>query len=611
VSVADRDATGLAASGRGAAKLRAAVERFGLQVTIAGSRAIDVGAGTGGFTAVLLENGAVHVTAVDVGRGQLDPALRDEHVTVLEGVHFKNLSFDVAPGPFDFFTVDVSFVAARSMVRSLALRLRPGAEGVVLVKPQFELPPGRVRDAAVAEDPLARQKALDLFRAKAAPLGFTLLHQLPSPVPGGKGTVELLTHWRFEGRTELLSPPPSSQRADDRGPTAEGMTAAGTDAAAAIDTEPSGWRLFAVAAPGLESVIADEIRALGDAGDVHLVPGGVEFRGDLETIWRANLWLRAATRVLARLGEVHTRDFSRLRRGLARLPWSLVADGPRRVTVSASAHQCRLYHTGALAENVELAVAEALGKGAMAPAESEAPELPIYLRGVGDTFTVSLDTSGELLHRRGWRIEAGEAPLRETLAAGLLALASWDPRTPLVDPCCGSGTILLEAAALAAQRAPGAGRRFAFEAWPGFDAERWQRLRAEGTPATPEAMPPLLGCDTDAEVIAVARHNAERAGFGDWVRLCAQPLSEAAPPEGAGPGLVLCNPPYGRRSGARRDLPKLYHALIHVLRTRFSGWRLGILTADRGLPSHFGLRPAATHPLVNGGLRVVLYLFSL
>jgi len=153
--VADRDASGGGATGgRGAAKLRAAVERFGLADVIAGGRAIDVGAGTGGFTAVLLEHGAAHVTAVDVGRGQLDPGLRgDEHVTLLEGVHFKNLSLELAPGPFDFFTVDVSFIAARCMVRSLAFRLRPGAEGVVLIKPQFELPPGRVRDAAVADDP--------------------------------------------------------------------------------------------------------------------------------------------------------------------------------------------------------------------------------------------------------------------------------------------------------------------------------------------------------------------------------------------------------------------------------------------------------------------------
>ncbi|MBI5481233.1 MAG: hypothetical protein HY906_20410 [Deltaproteobacteria bacterium] len=286
-----------------------------------------------------------------------------------------------------------------------------------------------------------------------------------------------------------------------------------------------------------------------------------------------------------------------------------MADGPRRIAVSASTHQCRLYHTGALAENVQLAVVDALGKHAVAPAESDAPALTVFLRGVADVFTVSIDTSGELLHRRGWRTEAGEAPLRETLAAGMLALAAWDPRTPLVDPCCGSGTIVLEAAALAAGRAPGAVRAFAFEGWPGFDADRCGAIRAEA--AVGPTMPPLLGFDTDADVIAIARRNAERAGLAEHVRLCAQPLAEAAPPEGAGPGLVLCNPPYGRRSGDRGDLARLYRSLLHVLRTRFSGWRLGVLTAARTLPTHFRLRPAATYPLVNGGLRVLLYLFSL
>jgi putative N6-adenine-specific DNA methylase len=180
-----------------------------------------------------------------------------------------------------------------------------------------------------------------------------------------------------------------------------------------------------------------------------------------------------------------------------------------------------------------------------------------------------------------------------------------------VDPCCGSGTIVLEAAALATGRAPGGGRSFAFEGWPGFDADRYGTLRAEAAPAAGPTMPPLLGFDTDADVIALARRNAERAGLADYVRLSAQPLAEAAAPQGCGPGLVLCNPPYGRRSGDRHGLGQLYRALLRVLRLRFSGWRLGVLTADRTLPARLGLKPAGTHPLVNGGLRVALYLFSI
>jgi putative N6-adenine-specific DNA methylase len=589
-----------AAASRGAAKLRAAVDRFRLTTRIAGARALDVGAGAGGCTAIMLEHGAAHVPAVDVSAEHLDPDLRvDRHVTVVAGVHFKSLPRALAPGPFDFFALDVSFVAARSLVRSLACRLRPGAEGVVVVKPQWELPPDRARAVTGKDDAAARRDALALLRAKAAPLGFTLLGQAPSPVSSRSGTVELLTHWRFEGPTELLPGPPDetgpqgpAPRPADAGPV--GPRGAG---ARGSDTEPAGWRLFAVAAPGLEEVVAQELRCIPDAGGVTPVAGGVTFSGDLETIWRANLGLRVATRVLARLGEVRARDFARFRRDLGRLPWPLVADGPRRVSVSATTHACRLYHTGALTENLVLALRDALGPDAVVPENEDAPRLTVYLRGVEDTFTVSIDTSGELLHRRGWRTEAGAAPLRETLAAGLLALASWDPRTPLVDPFCGSGTIVLEAAGLALGRPPGAGRAFAFESWPGHDEARYRSLLDTATPAPPPRLPPLVGLDSDAQIIVTARRNAERAGLTGQVRFAAAPLSEAEPPPGS-PGLVLGN-------------PRLYRTLGQVLRVRFAGWRVGILTADRNLPAHLRLRPAATHPLSNGGVRVALYLFSM
>src|SRR4051812_48564055 len=184
---------------RAGGKLEAAFERFQLGAIVAGARAIDVGASTGGFTQALLEHGARSVVAVDVGHGQLHASLRaDPRVTSLEGVDWKRLSLAIAEGPFDFFTVDVSFVAARNMLRGLAFRLRPGAQGVVLVKPQFELPDRRVKAAGV--DPARlRAEAVDKVRERASGLGFEIVEHFDSPVVGGSGTVEVLAHLRFSG----------------------------------------------------------------------------------------------------------------------------------------------------------------------------------------------------------------------------------------------------------------------------------------------------------------------------------------------------------------------------------------------------------------------------
>src|SRR6476619_4353256 len=185
---------------RARGKLEAALEQFHIAKLVNGAKAIDVGASTGGFTEALLAHGARSVLAVDVGHGQLHASLRaDPRVTSLEGVDWKRLSLGVAEGPFDFFTVDVSFVAARNMLRGLAFRLRPGAEGVVLVKPQFELPDRRVK-AAGDDTARLRTEAVDKVRARASGLGFEIVDHFDSPVVGGSGTVEVLAHLRFAGR---------------------------------------------------------------------------------------------------------------------------------------------------------------------------------------------------------------------------------------------------------------------------------------------------------------------------------------------------------------------------------------------------------------------------
>src|SRR5262245_18817948 len=267
-----------APASRAGAKLEAALASFALAPRVAGARALDVGAGAGGFTEALLAHGAASVTAVDVGHGQLRAQLRaDPRVEALEGLDFRRMPLRVAPGPFDFFAVDVSFAAGRNVMRGLAFRLRAGAEGVVLVKPQFELPP-RVLASGAADPARLRALAVERLVGKAGKLGFRLLEVRDSPVAGRAGTVEVLAHLRFEGRPALVPAPGGARPRPAPAPLAQA---------------PDGlvdW--FAVVTPGGEAAAAQEIAELGGAESVSALPGGVEFRGDMALGARANLWLR-------------------------------------------------------------------------------------------------------------------------------------------------------------------------------------------------------------------------------------------------------------------------------------------------------------------------------
>ncbi|HEX3696734.1 MAG TPA: SAM-dependent methyltransferase [Polyangia bacterium] len=589
---------------RGGRKLEAALEKFPLGDAVRAAAAVDVGASTGGFTAALLRHGARAVTAVDVGHGQLHTALRgDARVTSLENADWKTLSLTQAAGPFDFFTVDVSFVAARSMLRGLAFRLRDGAQGIVLVKPQFELPDKQVREGKV-DDPNLRRAAMERFGDKARALGFEILGAEDSPVAGGSGTVEILAWLRFRGRPDSM-PRPGERR--EKAPAARRR-------ASRADQANARWPWFLISGPGLEGVTADEVGALPGVADVQRVDGGVEFSAPPAVAMRANLWLRTATRVVARLGAAPAREFNRLRRALAGLPWERFVGADTAVKISATTSRCRLFHTGALAETTALAIADRV-KGWRAdqtPATGGEP-LIILLRGVEDTFTVSVDSSGERLHRRGWRLETAAAPLRETLGAGLLALCGWDSRTAFCDPMCGAGTMVIEACAQALNLAPGLQRDFAFQRWPIFDAElaaAWNDLRGEAQAARrSQPAAPIVGSDRSPQAIEAAQRNATRGGFGDLVALTCAELGAVRPP--AASGLALLNPPYGRRLGHPHAATRLYRDIGRILRAHFRGWRVGLLAANQAAANASGLRATTTHRLSNGGLPVTLLVVDL
>jgi putative N6-adenine-specific DNA methylase len=367
--------------------------------------------------------------------------------------------------------------------------------------------------------------------------------------------------------------------------------------------------LFAVTAPGLERLAAQELCAAGivpGEGAVALDVGGASFAGDESALYRASLALRTASRLLVRLPEFHAAAFSELRKKAARLPWGRFLQPGRPVSIRATCRGSKLYHSEAVAERVLAAVGDNVGAppSRVKPAadDAEKPAQLILARLVDDVCTISVDASGALLHRRGYRLAVAKAPLRETLAAATLLASGWDGASPLMDPFCGSGTIPIEAALLALGRPPGARRRFAFMEWPYFDHELWASVLAEATPRSTPPMPTIIGSDRDAGAIRTAEENAARADVAEHVRFGRCAVSAIEPPRG--PGFVVTNPPYGRRLSGQKDLRDLYARFGAVLRERCSGWRVAILCDDVSLLRRTGFDLDTSFSFLHGGVKV-------
>ena len=356
--------------------------------------------------------------------------------------------------------------------------------------------------------------------------------------------------------------------------------------------------LFLAAPPGLEPLLAAEATEIG-LPDPAPVPGGVTTHGGWPDVWRANILLRGAGRVLVRLGAFHAVHLAQLDKRARRLDWASVLGRGQPVRVDATCEKSRIYHAGAAAERVGRALAEATG-AVLAP---DAP-LRVLVRIVDDHCTISLDTSGEPLHRRGAKQAVGKAPLRETLAALCLRACGYRGDEPVLDPMCGSGTFVLEAAEIALGLPPGRGRAFAFEALPGTDAAVVAALKAT---APRDTALRFLGFDRDAGAVESARANAARAGVAAVATFAQQPISALARPDGP-PGLVMVNPPYGERIGEKGDLRALYATFGRVMRERFAGWRVGLVTSEAGLAQATGLPFLPPGPPVpHGKLRIQLY----
>jgi putative N6-adenine-specific DNA methylase len=386
-------------------------------------------------------------------------------------------------------------------------------------------------------------------------------------------------------------------------------------ACAMHDAQPLDF--YAIAAPGLEDICAGELRQLGCAAAVE--GGGAAWHGDIRSLYRANLMCRTASRVVVRAGSFRARTFAELERHAARLPWSRFIQHGTTVALRVTARKSRLYHTGAVAERIGGVLMGTAGARASVVDDEEHADAAddraqlVIVRIVRDACTISIDSSGALLHQRGYRQAIAKAPLRETVAAALLRASGWHGETPLLDPFCGSGTIAIEAALCARRIAPGlasAGlepRSFAFQDWPGFDAAAWHSIVAAArTDVLPAAGVRIVAADRHGGAISAAQANAARAGVAgdiEFVRSDVAAWSADALP--AGPGHVVTNPPWGVRLGERRRLYGMY-AELGALAGRLPGWSVAFLSADAGLEAAVAAPLRELLATRNGGIPVRL-----
>jgi putative N6-adenine-specific DNA methylase len=366
-------------------------------------------------------------------------------------------------------------------------------------------------------------------------------------------------------------------------------------------------QFFVITAPGLEAICGAEAVALGLEECLPAV-GGVTFSGGLHELYAANLYLRTATRILVRLGDFKATDFPELFRKTLRLPWGSFLRPDTAIEIRATAHRSRLIHTGRIVETVNAAIERALGRDASSDIQAAFKQL-ILVRFEEDNCTISCDSSGELLHKRGYRSVAGAAPLRETLAAASLLLLGWDGSIPLCDPLCGSGTIAVEGGLLATHQPPGRYRDFAFMHWPGYRPGLWQALTAAADRQIVASPSAIYASDSDHRVLAVAAQNAQQAGVAEMIDFSCAELQSL--PVRSGPGLVLCNPPYGIRLEPGEDLLALYRNLGNGFMRAFPGWTIAFIAPDEHLAAATGLEVRTRARLVNGGLAVALYTAAL
>ncbi|KKD38304.1 THUMP domain-containing class I SAM-dependent RNA methyltransferase [Limnoraphis robusta] len=369
---------------------------------------------------------------------------------------------------------------------------------------------------------------------------------------------------------------------------------------------------FAKVARSLEEIAAQELEQLG-AKSVRPDFTGVYFEGDRSLLYRVNLWSRIIFRVLVPIQNFSCSDAKKLYQAVQRISWEKYIRPNDTFAVHCTGGNRVLNHTHFSALQVKNAIVDQQRQqwGERSSIDTEDPDIVINLHIDQDRGILSLDSSGNSLHRRGYRQAVGKAPLKETLAAALLEMAEWQPNMPFLDPMCGSGTLPLEAALKGLNVAPGLFREtFGFMKWQDFDGQLWDSLYQEAEKSQLSQLESIIvGCDRDGEMLAQARYNAQQCGVEDQIRLTQATLFHLEPP--ADHGIIICNPPYGERLGDVEKLGSLYQQLGDVFKQRFKGWTAFIITGNKALAKQVGLRTAQRIPVYNGTIACTLLKYEL
>jgi putative N6-adenine-specific DNA methylase len=371
-------------------------------------------------------------------------------------------------------------------------------------------------------------------------------------------------------------------------------------------------RYFATCARGVEPVLMGELRELG-AQDVAAGRGGVQFAGDQALLYQANLWLRTAIRVLVPILEVRVESPEELYDAVRSVDWSRSLTPEHTLAVDCNVRDSRITHSHYAALKTKDAICDQFVErfGRRPSVDVETPMIGLNLHIHANDAVLSLDSSGESLHKRGYRPIQTRAPLNEALAAALILLSGWKPGMPFADPMCGSGTLLIEAAWLAQRRPPGlTRRRFGFQSWMDFDIELWTHIRDQARRGVRKELgAAIVGSDVHRDAIDLAVRNARAAGVGHLLRLDVQDLRDFQPPAGP-PGTILCNPPYGERLGEEGDLRTLYKSIGLVLRERCGGWTAHVFAGNARLARLIDLPARSRVPLFNGAIPCQLLTYE-
>jgi putative N6-adenine-specific DNA methylase len=366
------------------------------------------------------------------------------------------------------------------------------------------------------------------------------------------------------------------------------------------------YDLIATSTFGLESVVAEELRRLGYTG-LTIENGRVSFRGDERDIARCNVWLRTADRLLVRMGDFVATDFGQLFDRTLEVPWQEFIPENGKMHVVGKSIRSTLFSVPDCQSIVKKAIVEAMKrKYHRGWFDESGPTYKIEVGLLKDHVTLTIDTTGAGLHKRGYRKEAGEAPIKETLAAALVLLSRWDPSRALADPFCGSGTIPTEAALIGKNMAPGMNRSFAAEEWPQIPRRVWAEVKDEARARVLSVPVRVLASDADGTILGIARKNARSAGVADCVTFRQLPVGNFSSEEKF--GCIVCNPPYGERIGQAEQVEELYSSLGQLY-ARLDDWSMFVLSAHPLFERFFGSRPDRKRKLYNGRIECCFYQY--